>query len=65
MSKLRYLEARRLIASTEMPIAAAAREAGFSNPYYFYRLFEANEGMTPRAYRLRVHAQREPAGGRR
>ncbi len=61
--KLRYLEARRLIASTEMPIAAAAREAGFSNPYYFYRLFEANEGMTPRAYRLRVRAQREPAGG--
>ena len=51
VSNLRYLEARRLIASTAMPIAAAVREAGFSNPYYFYKMFQQAEGATPRQWR--------------
>ena len=51
VSNLRYLEARRLIASTAMPIAAAVREAGFSNPYYFYKMFRQAEGVTPREWR--------------
>ncbi len=56
VSNLRYLEARRLIASTGMPIAAAVREAGFSNPYHFYKMFEQAEGVTPRAWRSALRA---------
>ncbi len=61
VSKLRYLEARRLIATTDLNIAAAAREAGFANPYYFYKMFEEAEGMTPRAYRAQLRAHPGPA----
>lgn len=58
VGKLRYLEARRLIASTDLNIAAAVREAGIANPYYFYKMFEEAEGMTPRVYRERIREQR-------
>lgn len=62
VSNLRYLEARRLIASTGMPVAAAVREAGFSNPYYFYKMFQKTEGITPSAWRatLRGAQQEQP-----
>lgn len=56
VAKLRYLEARRLIASSGLSIGAAVREAGFANPYSFYKMFEEAEGMTPRAWRAGLRA---------
>lgn len=54
VAKLRYLEARRRIASGVGSISEAVREAGFSNPYSFYRMFQENEGVTPRVWRARL-----------
>lgn len=53
VAKLRYLDARRRIASGGT-ITEAVREAGFSNPYSFYRMFRENEGLTPLAWRRRL-----------
>ena len=64
VGKLRYLEARRLIASTDLNIAAAVREAGIANPYYFYKTFEEAEGVTPRVYREKIREQQEGRAGR-
>lgn len=51
VAKLRYLDARGRIASGQGSISEAVREAGFSNPYSFYKMFRENEGVTPRVWR--------------
>ena len=58
VTSLRYLEARRLIACTDMPISEAARAAGFSNPYYFYKMFREDEGKTPNEWRNEAASRR-------
>ena len=63
VAKLRYLEARRLIASSGLSIGAAVREAGFANPYSFYKMFEEAEGMTPRAWRAGLWSRPVPGDG--
>ena len=60
VAKLRYLDARRRIAAGEGSIADAVRDAGFSNPYRFYQMFQENEGVTPLVWRTRLRAE---AGG--
>lgn len=60
VAKLRYLKARQRIASGEGSITDAVREAGFSNPYTFYRMFQENEGTTPLAWR--AHLWAAPSG---
>ncbi|MBQ9837020.1 MAG: helix-turn-helix domain-containing protein [Oscillospiraceae bacterium] len=57
VAKLRYLEARRRIASENGSIADAVREAGFSNPYAFYQMFRENEGVTPRVWRSQLREE--------
>jgi AraC family transcriptional activator of pobA len=46
------LEARRLLAYTEAPIADVARELGFDDPAYFSRFFARRAGQAPHAYRI-------------
>lgn len=58
VTKLRYLEARRRIASGCGSIGEAVREAGFSNAYSFYRMFEEEEGVTPLAWRAGLHREK-------
>ncbi|MFJ9949058.1 helix-turn-helix domain-containing protein [Kitasatospora sp. NPDC091207] len=48
------LEAKRLLASTELTIRHVAREAGFVDPAYFCRFFRRETGMTPGEFRARV-----------
>lgn len=45
------LEARRLLAYTQMGVADIAYRLGFSDPAYFSRIFTATEGRSPRAFR--------------
>lgn len=45
------LEARRLLAYTEMPVARVAGELGFDDAAYFSRLFARKVGLAPAAYR--------------
>ena len=45
------LEARRLLAYTEMPVARIAGELGFEDAAYFSRLFARKVGLAPAAYR--------------
>lgn len=56
VAKLRYLDARRRIASGIGSISDAVREAGFSNPYRFYQMFQENEGVTPLVWRTRLRS---------
>ena len=51
VARLRYLEARRKIASGEGSIEDAIRSSGISNSYSFYKMFRENEGLTPYAWR--------------
>ncbi|MFI9329211.1 helix-turn-helix domain-containing protein [Kitasatospora sp. NPDC052868] len=48
------LEAKRLLACTELTVRQIAREAGFDDPAYFCRFFRRETGMTPGEFRARV-----------
>ena len=48
---LRYQMAKRMLSATNTPVSEIASVCGFSNLYSFYKLFRAQEGMTPAAYR--------------
>lgn len=52
VNRIRVEHAARLLRSTEDPVDDVIAQAGFENISYFYRLFRAQIGMTPRAYRL-------------
>ena len=45
------LEARRLLAYTQAPVAEVARELGFDDPAYFSRFFARRDGRAPLDYR--------------
>jgi AraC family transcriptional activator of pobA len=48
------LEARRALTYTDLTIAQAAYQLGFSDPGYFSRFFRAHTGESPQAFRLRT-----------
>ncbi|MFJ9697832.1 AraC family transcriptional regulator [Kitasatospora sp. NPDC101183] len=48
------LEAKRLLACTDLTIRQVARESGFADPAYFCRFFRRETGMTPGEFRARV-----------
>lgn len=58
ITMLRYLEARRVLAVTDAPVSTTARSAGFSNPYYFYKMFREIEGCTPNEWRKKLRLSR-------
>ncbi|GFE63387.1 helix-turn-helix domain-containing protein [Litoreibacter roseus] len=53
MNERRMAFAARALLTTDCPIAEIAELCGLENKSYFYRLFRAQHGMTPRAYRTR------------
>lgn len=59
------LEARRLLAFTEMPVAEVASAVGFDDAQYFSRFFAQRVGAAPSRYRLRAAEGRSevPAEG--
>ncbi|MNW14347.1 HTH-type transcriptional regulator GadW [compost metagenome] len=47
----RLLHAKRLLATTGLPVKTVALEVGFSQTSYFGRRFREREGMTPLEFR--------------
>ncbi len=54
---LRIARAKELLATTDDPIATISHAVGFTDPYYFSRLFRAREGRSPTEFR---HDHRSP-----
>jgi AraC family transcriptional activator of pobA len=48
-------EARRNLVYTNLPVSTIAYALGFSDPAYFSRLFSGATGLSPRAFRDKVH----------
>lgn len=51
LTDMRLIYAQSLIAGTGMTFEQIAQACGYSNPSFFYKLFKAKMGMTPRQYR--------------
>ncbi|GGQ55292.1 helix-turn-helix domain-containing protein [Couchioplanes azureus] len=56
------LEARRLLACTELSVAEIGRRLGFGEPTNFGRFFHREAGMSPGAFRAWAAAAETPAG---
>jgi two-component system response regulator YesN len=54
MTLLRMEEGKRLLAETDLKVAAIAGRAGYDDPAYFYRVFRREVGVTPSQYRRRT-----------
>ena len=48
---LRLRRAEQLLTETDLPIAEIAQRAGFSDVFYFSKVFHREKGCTPRDYR--------------
>lgn len=51
ISNLRMSKARLLLHSSTQPIKSVAQLVGYSDQYYFSRLFKKHHGLSPKAYR--------------
>jgi AraC-like DNA-binding protein len=51
--QVKLSRAKSLLASTKLPVSRVAQQVGFSDPYYFSRLFTSKVGESPRQYRAR------------
>ncbi len=51
LTELRLARAKGLLSDPAMGVAEAARQAGFTDPAHFSRVFSRRTGLTPRAYR--------------
>ncbi|GIL26509.1 AraC family transcriptional regulator [Actinocatenispora comari] len=61
--RARVLEARRLLAGTDLTVAAVAARVGIADAAYFCRFFRRQTGQSPGGYRRQVRAPgRDPAG---
>lgn len=51
LNKVRIDAARQLLRESSLPVKAVSREVGIADPLYFCRLFKAQTGVNPTAYR--------------
>ncbi|HMR66927.1 MAG TPA: response regulator [Anaerolineae bacterium] len=51
LSELRLKHAKKLLRTTTLTITAIAQAVGYPNPTNFYRIFQREIGLTPKAYR--------------
>ena len=58
LQKHRMETAARLLRRSDLNIQQIIAQVGYENTSYFYRLFHARYGLSPREYRLRRSAQR-------
>ena len=51
ITRLRIAKAAKLLSETDLPIASVSDESGFSQYYYFAKVFKKTMGVTPSEYR--------------
>ncbi len=51
LRKVRLEQARKLLASTSLPISHVSQECGFNNLQYFFDVFKRSTGRTPQEFR--------------
>ena len=51
LTEMRVKRGEELLRNTEMSIKDIAQEVGYSNSYYFIKIFKEHKGMTPGEYR--------------
>ncbi|HTR69889.1 MAG TPA: AraC family transcriptional regulator [Mycobacteriales bacterium] len=56
LRKLRVERMARLLVSTDLSVAEAARSVGWTDPFYASRCFHAHNGISPTEYRRRRSA---------
>mgnify|MGYP001800825691 CR=1 FL=1 len=56
INEMRINQAAQRLLQSQDPIDNVARDVGFETPGYFYRLFRAQTGESPRSYRLRMRS---------
>jgi AraC-like DNA-binding protein len=54
----KLVEARKLLAESDLPVASVARSVGFADPAYFTRMFTREVGMPPRRWRAGLASAR-------
>jgi len=54
ITERRLVEARRLLATTDLPVGAVAAAVGITDPGYFARIFRRAHGVSPAAWRGRA-----------
>jgi AraC family transcriptional activator of pobA len=52
-------EARRNLVYTNLPVSTIAYTLGFDDPAYFSRVYATATGLSPRAFRARLHGEEE------
>ena len=57
LQRKRMAQARWLLRDTDLPIVEVSQAVGYENTGHFYRLFEKEVGVSPRAYREAQKAQ--------
>ncbi|MFI5983829.1 AraC family transcriptional regulator [Streptomyces sp. NPDC051555] len=57
------LEAKRLLARTDLTVRQVARDTGFADPAYFCRFFRRETGLSPGDYRAAFDRGTGPTGG--
>lgn len=62
ITERRMLEARRLLATTDVPVAAVGRAVGVPDPGYFARVFRREHGVSPLAWRAGPRSTGLPTG---
>jgi AraC-like DNA-binding protein len=64
VSEVRVRAALALLRNTDLSVSEVARRAGYTDPYYFMRVFKTREGCSPQAYRRLFRVASEPPGAR-
>ncbi|WP_050184082.1 AraC family transcriptional regulator [Domibacillus robiginosus] len=57
LQEIRLKQASHLLEMHDLPVNRIANEVGFSNIYFFYRIFKEKYGLTPSEYRKKFKAQ--------
>jgi AraC family transcriptional regulator of arabinose operon len=50
-NRLKIQKACELLKTTDQPVGEIGESLGFTDPYYFSRLFKKTMGLSPRTYR--------------
>ncbi|WP_448517997.1 AraC family transcriptional regulator [Rhodoflexus sp.] len=59
VNDMRVAHAARLLQDTDMNVQEVCYQSGYNDPSYFYRVFQARIGVSPRKYKLRFQTEQK------